>query len=110
LDTGGQITGVRYSNQTMQPLSPVRTGLNEFYRAYHEFSTRITSDKAKAIFRLEGGQILLVAGHRVLHARKEFVANAKRHLQDAYFEHDNIRNHLTVIQRRLRKTGNTLLQ
>jgi hypothetical protein len=31
-------------------------------------------------------------------------------LQDAYFEHDNIRNHLTVIQRRLRKTGNTLLQ
>jgi len=59
---------------------------------------------------LEGGQILLVAGHRVLHARKEFVANAKRHLQDAYFEHDNIRNHLTVIHRRLRKIGNTSLQ
>ena len=110
LDTGGQIAGVRYSNQTMQPMNPVRTGINEFYSAYHEFSSRITSDKAKAIFRLEGGQILLVAGHRVLHARKEFVANAKRHLQDAYFEHDNIRNHLTVIQRRLRKIGNTSLQ
>ena len=110
LDTGGQITGVRYSNQTMQPMNPVRTGLNEFYRAYHEFSTRITSDKAKAIFRLEGGQILLVAGHRVLHALKRFEANAKRSLKEAYFEHDNNRNHITVIQRRLRKTGNALLQ
>ena len=110
LDTGGQVTGVRYSNQTMQPMNPARTGLSEFYRAYHEFSTRITSDQAKAIFRLEGRQILLVAGHRVLHARKAFSANANRHLQDAYFEHDNIRNHLTVIQRRLRKIGNTFPQ
>ena len=110
LDTGGQIAGVRYSNQTMQPMNPARTGLSEFYRAYHEFSTRITSDQAKAIFRLEGRQILLVAGHRVLHARKAFSANANRHLQDAYFEHDNIRNHLTVIQRRLRKIGNTSIQ
>jgi len=110
LDTGGQIAGVRYSNQTMQPMNLARTGLTEFYRAYHEFSTRITSDQAKAIFRLEGGQIILVAGHRVLHARKAFSANANRHLQDAYFEHDNIRNHLTGIQRRLRKIGNTSLQ
>ena len=53
---------------------------------------------------------MLVAGHRVLHARKEFVANANRHLQDAYFEHDNIRNHLNVIQRRLKKIGNTSVQ
>ena len=110
LDTEGQITGVRYSNQTMQPMNPAQTGLTEFYRAYHEFSTRISGDQSKAIFRLEGGQILLVAGHRVLHARKAFAANAKRHLQDAYFEHDNIRNNLTVIQRRLRKIGNTSLQ
>ena len=26
-------------------------------------------------------------------------SNGRRHLQDAYFEHDNVRNHLTLLRR-----------
>ena len=57
---------------------------------------RAVKDRKQPFFMTAGG--------------KAFSANANRHLQDAYFEHDNIRNHLTVIQRRLRKIGNTSLQ
>ena len=53
---------------------------------------------AQASFRLEGGQILLCAGHRVLHGRTALRSNGRRHLQDAYFEHDNVRNHLRLLR------------
>ena len=49
---------------------------------------------AQVIFRLEGRQILLCDGHRVLHGRTALRSDGARHLQDAYFEHDNVRNHL----------------
>lgn len=54
----------------------------------------------KASFRLDGGDILIVAAHRVLHGREAFEAAGSRHLQDAYFELDNVRNHLVVLQRK----------
>ena len=50
-------------------------------------------------FRLEGGHILLVAAHRVLHAREAFVPSGKRHLQDAYFELDNIANKVITLNK-----------
>jgi len=100
LDTAGDVAIFRYSNQTMQSMDPTQPGVAAFYRAYHEVSCRVMADAAKARFRLHGGEILLVSGHRVLHAREAFEPTGQRHLQDAYFEHDNIRNHLTVLKRR----------
>lgn len=76
-----------------------------FYRAYHELSLRITAPEAKVSFRLEGGQILLAAGHRVLHGREAFQLTGRRRLQDAYYEHDNIRNQLVVLKRRVNAHG-----
>lgn len=98
LDTTGEIAGLRFSNQLMQTMPP-GPELADFYRAYHELCCRITDAAGKASFRLEGGHILIVAGHRVLHAREAFLATGRRHLQDAYFEHDNLRNHLVVLKR-----------
>ena len=91
---GGEITMVRFNTAQMQavPLSEPRVG--DFYAAYHELSRRVNSPDAQVTFRLEGGQILLCAGHRVLHGRTALRSNGRRHLQDAYFEHDNVRNHL----------------
>ena len=79
------------------PLSQPRVG--DFYAAYHELSTRINADRVRVSFRLAAGQILLLAGHRVLHGRTALRSNGRRHLQDAYFEHDNVRNHLTLLRR-----------
>ena len=43
-------------------------------------------------FRAHSGNIIVVAGHRVLHAREHIQPTGHRHLQDAYFCHDNLRN------------------
>ena len=99
LDSDGNLRIIRFNNQIMQavPLSQPRVG--DFYAAYHELSTRINADRARVSFRLAAGQILLLAGHRVLHGRTALRSNGRRHLQDAYFEHDNVRNHLTLLRR-----------
>jgi gamma-butyrobetaine dioxygenase len=100
LDSDGEVAAFRFSNQLMQAIPPNRPGVADFYRAYHELCRRVTAASAKAVFRLEAGQILIVASHRVLHAREAFEPTGRRHLQDAYFEYDNVRNHLVVLRRR----------
>ena len=99
LDSDGEIRMIRFNTAQMQaiPLSEPRLG--EFYAAYHELSSRVNDPGAQVTFRLEGGMILLCAGHRVLHGRTEMVSNGARHLQDAYFEHDNVRTHLRLLRR-----------
>ncbi len=95
----GEINELRFSNQLMQRMDPARPGVGLFYRAYHELCRRITDPANSVCFRLESGEVLLLAAHRVLHGRKKFTPVAKRHLQDAYFELDNIKGHLVVLRR-----------
>lgn len=100
LDSAGNISAVRFSNQLMQTVNPNEADVALFYRAYHELCTRICDPANKVVFRLHGGEILIVAAHRVLHAREPFEPIAERHLQDAYFELDHVINHLSVLNRR----------
>jgi gamma-butyrobetaine dioxygenase len=100
-DAKGKIESVRFSNQLMQMMDPNQKGIEQFYLAYHDLCTRITDSRNKCSFRLKGGQVLLVAAHRVLHARESFVPRGKRHLQDAYFELDNIANKLVLLKANL---------
>ena len=88
----GSIESFRFSNQLMQMIDPTRNGLKEFYKAYHDVSARVHQYKYRSTFRLDGGEVLIVASFRVLHAREEFIPNGKRHLQDAYFVYDNALN------------------
>lgn len=98
-DSGGNIISVRFSNQLMQTIDPMRTGVNDFYQAYHCLCCHMTDSDNHVKFRLEGGHVLLVAAHRVLHAREAFVPSGKRHLQDAYFELDNIANKVITLNK-----------
>ena len=93
----GKIESFRFSNQLMQMISPAKEGIREFYKAYHEVSSRIYHKKYRSTFRLNSGEVLIVASHRVLHAREAFVPNGKRHLQDAYFVYDNAANNLVLL-------------
>jgi gamma-butyrobetaine dioxygenase len=99
-DANGNILSLRFSNQLMQRIDPTRPGVADFYRAYHELFRRLADDSAKATFLMRAGDILIVACHRVLHGRRAFDAHGARHLQDAYFELDNVSNHLVVLSRR----------
>ena len=104
LDCAGEVKMLRFSNQLMQAVPLHEPRLAEFYRAFRDLAARLNAEQAKARLRLEAGHILLTAGHRVLHARTRLTSGGERHLQDAYFDHDNVRNSLTVLRRRL---GNT---
>jgi len=98
-DNHGNLNHVRFSNQLMQVLDPNTPELDLFYQAYHELSSRITADSANITFRLNAGEMLILASHRVLHAREAFEPDGERHLRDAYFELENAINHLHVIER-----------
>ena len=99
LDCHGNLRMVRFNTQQMQAIPLAEPRLGDFYAAYHELSTRMNAPAAQASLRLEGGHILLVASHRVLHGRAAMRTTGRRHLQDAYFEYDNVRNHLTLLRR-----------
>ena len=92
LDAGGNVRLVRFNTQQMQPIPLCEPRLNDFYAAYHELSTRMNDPGVRASCRLETGHIMLMASHRVLHGRSALRSTGMRHLQDAYFEHDNVRN------------------
>jgi len=92
----GSIESFRFSNQLMQMIDPSREGLKDFYHAYHEISSKVHDIKYRSKFRLNGGEVLIVASLRVLHAREAFIPNGKRHLQDAYFVYDNPINNYVI--------------
>ena len=96
LNTNNEIAGFRYSNQLMQMVDPQKKNVELFYEAYHELCKRINSQNYESKFRLEAGHILLVSSHRILHGRNEFNSNGKRHLQDAYYEMDNVVNNFIL--------------
>lgn len=95
--SNGSIESFRFSNQLMQMIDPTKKGIKDFYRAYHEVSSRIHDSKYRSTFRLNGGEVLVVASHRVLHAREPFTPDGKRHLQDAYFVYDNAANNIVLL-------------
>ena len=80
----------------MQMVDPAMKGIKGFYRAYHEISARVHDSKYRSTFRLNEGEVLVVASLRVLHAREPFIPNGKRHLQDAYFVYDNALNNSII--------------
>ena len=96
-DTNGKVESFRFSNQLMQMIDPSKKGLQDFYMAYHEVSKRVYDNKYRSVFRLNGGEALIVASLRVLHARESFVPNGKRHLQDAYYVYDNAANNIVLL-------------
>ena len=91
------IESLRFSNQLMQMIDPRKEGVKEFYKAYHEISLRVHDKKYHSTFRLNEGEALVVASLRVLHGRKPFIPNGKRHLQDAYFTYDNAANNIVLL-------------
>ena len=70
--------------------------LRSFYKAYHEVSYRVHDSKYSSTFRLNAGEVLIVASLRVLHARESFIPKGKRYLQDTYFVYDNALNNCVI--------------
>jgi gamma-butyrobetaine dioxygenase len=89
-DRDGHVKHLRFSNQLMQPLAFDDPDLAAWYRAYRLLGS-IVSDPANHVsFRLDAGDMLFVNNHRVLHSRTAFQPDGPRHLQDIYFDVDDV--------------------
>ena len=93
-DASDRFVHLRFSNQLMQPLPFDHPRLAEWYRAYRALGALIADPSNHVTFRLRGGEMLMVNGYRVLHARKAFTPDGPRHLQDVYFNTDDVFGHL----------------
>jgi alpha-ketoglutarate-dependent taurine dioxygenase len=93
-DRFGRFIHLRFSNQLMQPLGYDDTDLAAWYRAYRLLGAAISDPANHVSFRLSAGDTLFVNGYRVLHARTAYQPDGPRHLQDAYFDVDDVLGHL----------------
>lgn len=90
LGLDGSVIGIRFSNQTLEPLPLEEPRIGAWYEAYAELTQRLHDERYTVSFRLEAGDAYLIHSHRVLHGRSAFDAAGIRHLRDAYFEFDNL--------------------
>ena len=90
LDREGRCSHLRFSNQLMQPLPFDEPEIAEWYRAYRLLGAAVCDPANHVTFRLRAGDMLFVNSLRVLHARTEFVPDGPRHLQDIYFDVDDV--------------------
>ncbi|MEP7202069.1 MAG: TauD/TfdA family dioxygenase [Ilumatobacteraceae bacterium] len=93
-DRIGRFVHLRFSNQLMQPLAFDDGDLAHWYSAYRLLGSAIADPANHVSFRLSAGDTLFVNGHRVLHARTAYRPDGPRHLQDVYFEMDDVFGHL----------------
>ena len=93
-DRAGRFVHLRFSNQLMQPLAFDDSDLADWYRAYRLLGAAIADPANHVSFRLSAGDTLFVNGYRVLHARTAYQPDGPRHLQDVYFDVDDIFGHL----------------
>ncbi len=93
-DRAGRFAHLRFSNQLMQPLSFDDGDLAAWYQAYRLLGAAIADPANHVSFRLEAGDTLFVNGYRVLHARTAYQPDGPRHLQDVYYEFDDVHSHL----------------
>ena len=96
-DRAGRFVHLRFSNQLMQPLAFDDSELAEWYRAYRLLGAAIADPAHHVSFRLSAGDTLFVNGFRVLHARTAYQPDGLRHLQDVYFEFDDVHSHLATM-------------
>jgi gamma-butyrobetaine dioxygenase len=89
-DASGGFKQLRFSNQLMQPLPFDHPLLAEWYRAYRLLGSMVTDPAYEVRFRLNAGESLIVHSPRVMHARAAYTPNGPRHLQDIYFDGDDL--------------------
>lgn len=98
----GAVTHLRFSNQLLQPLDPFDSETDRFYNAYHRLCSIVMDERMHHRYRTEAGQMTILHGHRVLHGRTAFEPDSGvRHLQDAYFEFEDLMNAAFRLRARL---------
>ena len=99
LNVLGEVSGIRYSNHSVQPFLLPVDQMEAYYDAYRTFGALRESDHYQLRIKLESGDLYMVDNRRVLHGRTGFSSNGARHLQSCYIERDELISRLTVLSR-----------
>jgi gamma-butyrobetaine dioxygenase len=99
LNVRGEVSGIRYSNHSVQPfLLPVEQ-MEAYYAAYRTFGTMRESEPYQLRIKMKSGELYMVDNRRVLHGRTGFSSSGARHLQSCYIERDELISRLNVLKR-----------
>jgi gamma-butyrobetaine dioxygenase len=90
----GGFRHLRFSNQLRQPLPFDHPDMEEWYRAYKALGAKVVDPSYEVRFRLRAGDMLFVNSLRVMHCRTAFIPDGPRHLQDIYFDSDDVTTEL----------------
>lgn len=95
VDDSGEIIAVRYNNRSVAAVPPANN-IEDFYRAYRQFSAILQETDAEINLRMEPGDCVVFDNERVLHGRKSF-QQATRWLQGCYADKDALLSRLRVV-------------
>lgn len=99
LNVLGEVSGIRYSNHSVQPFLLPADQMEAYYDAYRTFGAMRESDQYQLRIKMASGDLYMVDNRRVLHGRTGFSSNGARHLQSCYIERDELISRLTVLSR-----------
>lgn len=99
LNVRGEVSGIRYSNHSVQPFLLPAEQMEAYYAAYLAFAAMRESEQYQLRIKLNAGDLYMVDNRRVLHGRTGFSSSGARHLQSCYIERDELISRLQVLQR-----------
>lgn len=99
LNVLGEVSGIRYSNHSVQPFLLPAEQMEAYYDAYLTFAEMRESDRYQLRIKMQSGEMYMVDNTRVLHGRTGFSSNGARHLQSCYIERDELISRMKVLGR-----------
>lgn len=99
LNVLGEVSGIRYSNHSVQPFLLAADQMEAYYAAYLAFAAMRESDQYQLRIKMSAGDLYMVDNRRVLHGRTGFSSSGARHLQSCYIERDELISRLMVLSR-----------
>ena len=98
-DAKGRFKQVRFSDRLQfMPLTDAAK-FSFFHHACRKFSRLAASSRYQLEFRMPNGMLMMMDNRRLLHGRKSFAENGRRHLRGAYIDADYIESALRVLAR-----------
>ncbi len=99
LNALGEVSGIRYSNHSVQPFLLPADQMEAYYDAYLTFAAMRESEQYQLRIKMGSGDLYMVDNRRVLHGRTGFSSSGARHLQSCYIERDELISRLNVLNR-----------
>ena len=102
LSPDGEIIAIRFNNRSTAPITDVPyRDMENYYKAYREFSEIINESSMSVNFKLKPGEGFIVDNTRVLHSRSEYSGLGNRWLQGCYVDKDGLLSKISTLSKKV---------